>query len=1091
MRVKIDLTASLAAAEGEGGKRDGDALTAAAAADEMPGMPMENGVREAREGADVVKAVDSQMPNGAPASAVVNGVAPPDQTRIAIEGSDGMPPQSSLVNGNDLKMSEAPSTDGAMDVRSESPPYIKPVGSGQYKDLSELTARLVQETFNELAEVIHAMADMTLSPNNAHGPGYGQGNAATNGSSHAQIAIQKKSRLMDFVQLRRAQFIKLLVLAQWSRQTEDVSQAINLLQWLRTQAMMNEEACLELGRLKLSLGPAKLPNPDLATALEVLSTGKASWLPDLGYIPPQPLSAKEMLKTLRNINTLLSIRLNLHDELPPHFSSFTIDSGRATFHVPDEFEVDLSIADEDPASQLYFIDIRFLFTPFDPDVLKGRLRDEIEAKANDVLKRDGLGGCYDFLHELVLTHKINALRRQAEEMSRGKWAESIRLEMVRRTLVVQYWLNRPGGKSWIEIGIRSGGKKFGRGGSTQRTSAIAIWWRREGKEVKDAAIELQLARLSMDGILKHVIALHTNHILRSIRDRLLEKPLYANRTLLLVLRMSTVEPVHSSLQLQLTSSRTAKLVIESVGGRFALQPASLRFSQTEHVLNGLKDPAAEAYGHLSNLRCLVAKEEIETRARCVGWEQLRTLAPRQEDMKRVFPRETLQVSYFVRRGWSSRWIVAVSVGMGGEDWWIIELLVDGHDRRGLDTDHGSLPAAVGHAFGDHQRIPVGPGSSKPVDPTYDFLCRLGKVSAGMILQYVNVRALGQARVEHSLRAARPSPGSGKVAMPALFIRFSSLMAHGSRRRLQAWAREVLKVTFRGVASSSGVATVVTEARLIQPRLFNAVHERVDDDIAFQPDTGAFAFRIRTPVGEPIVNHLRERLVRIERLILFLRVVRRFQLPCERLSLGRVTFRYSTTPPLRATVGFAGETPMTLELEAGNPHLRIADFLARLLNAKGTDANGLEHVALLLGVTLPLFQALDEIEASAAAATPARNVLILPRAADWLQLRYEAPRAVFDIRLRQRRDEVKWFISEDGGAAGAASVAKPPALAEKLRALMGERREAGGGGNGEGWMGLRTGIVAGVRGVAEAVRRIDAVVREVSVAGPENAQPAAS
>ena len=354
----------------------------------------------------------------------------------------------------------------------------------------------------------------------------------------------------------------------------------------------------------------------------------------------------------------------------------------------------------------------------------------------------------------------------------------------------------------------------------------------------------------------------------------------------------------------------------------------------------------------------------------------------------------------------------------------------------------------------------------------------------MISLYVNARSLTHSNVQHALRA----PAAAAGHLPGLLIRFSSLLSHAGRRRTPAWAKELLKVSYGGINSSSGQATILVEARLVQPKLFEAVRNRVDDDVSFHPSSGAFAFRLHCQVGEPVVAQIRDRLMRIQRLIRFLHVVQRFKLPCESISLGRLIFRYSNEPSLRASIGFAGDAPMTLALDAGNPHLRLGDFLERLLNGEGEA--GLEQVTILLGLTLPLLRAIDELETTSAGAgeddkTTPTTLVILPRAADWLQLRYEHARAFFDIRLRQRRDEVKWFVSEDATALAAASArdrslaastnpvpppTRPPQLTPALRALMKER--------GEGWTGLRTGIVAGVDGVAEVVRRIDAVVRDV-------------
>lgn len=182
-----------------------------------------------------------------------------------------------------------PSGDVSRDVLSamagppnDAPPDIEHITVG-YQPLSKLVMRLSQETFNELREVIEAMADMSPSQtSNGHNHYKPMNNTAVvNGDDDSPLNIQKKMRLMNFVQDRRAQFIKVLVLAQWSRQSQDVSKVIDLKVWLDKQRFLYDEAGYWLGDLKRSLEPAKMPNPDLRTALAVLSTGKASWLPDV------------------------------------------------------------------------------------------------------------------------------------------------------------------------------------------------------------------------------------------------------------------------------------------------------------------------------------------------------------------------------------------------------------------------------------------------------------------------------------------------------------------------------------------------------------------------------------------------------------------------------------------------------------------------------------------------------------------------------------------------------------------------------------------------------------------------------------------
>lgn len=379
-----------------------------------------------------------------------------------------------------------------------------------------------------------------------------------------------------------------------------------------------------------------------------------------------------MLKVLHNMNVHLHIRLNLHETVPAQMKSFTIESGRVTFHVPTEFEVELSVADEDPKSQFFFIDFRFLFSPGGSIIPQGRLRDEFEGRINDILKREGLTGCFNFLHELVLTHKITTLRRQAYKMSRSRWAGSIRLEPVRRSLVVQYWVNRPGRKSWIEVGISSGRQETGRN-LEPSASRITIRWLRDGKEVHNAPIKMQLERLNMEDILRQVIALHSIHLLTSIRQNLLETRIYGERALHLKLSKSSTKPEKCKLLMQLTASSDVLVQLEPVTGNFALSPPSRLSYRAELELNHSRDPSRDALRSLLSFRCLKALDEIERQAMAVGWKPWKTLAPRQEDARRVFSKDTLRVAYLRRIGWDDDWIVGVSIGGKGEAWSIIEV----------------------------------------------------------------------------------------------------------------------------------------------------------------------------------------------------------------------------------------------------------------------------------------------------------------------------------------------------------------------------------------------------------------------------------
>jgi mediator of RNA polymerase II transcription subunit 14 len=388
------------------------------------------------------------------------------------------------------------------------------------------------------------------------------------------------------------------------------------------------------------------------------------------------------LKSLEKLNTLLSIRLNIHEyeKIPYQFKNYTIKSGRVTFTVAGEFEIDLTIADEDPESQFWFIDFRFLFSPTLTE-LAPRHHYHIESKVNAALLKDGLAGCYAYLHEMVLTHKISEFRRQAAELSRTTWIDGLKLEPLHRALCIQYWLDRygkDGPRSWIILGVHSGRRKDGYH-DPKATSRLFLRWFRDSKEVKDVDISFDTVNISAEQLLKTVIALHTNHILSSTYNELTSKPIFANREAGLSLSTSTEDPKESQLKLQLTEKQQITITIEPVMGRFIFSPASRMITSSEFKLNERsRDPAKDAHNFIENLRCVSIAEELVSLGTSVGWQRVGHPRLSNEDLKPVIPKDTLQLTWFRRPGWREDWLIAVSLGMSGENWYLIELYGSPH-----------------------------------------------------------------------------------------------------------------------------------------------------------------------------------------------------------------------------------------------------------------------------------------------------------------------------------------------------------------------------------------------------------------------------
>lgn len=327
----------------------------------------------------------------------------------------------------------------------------------------------------------------------------------------------------------------------------------------------------------------------------------------------------------------------------------------------DEFEVDLSVGDESPDSQLYVIDVRILFEPAIRPIPPAVFR-ELEVRGNQVLAQNGLEGIYDFLHDYFLTTKITILYRQASEMLAGRWTENLKIQQLRRTLVIQYWPHKLGEKSWMEVGVKRGIN----GGP----SRLGVRWMRDGTEIKDVEVPLDVATLSASTLIKTVIAMHTKHILETLQSKLCSSPLLAVPGVV-TLTTHPTESFECYLTIRLTPSRELKVLIEPVTGRYALQKQSERAAMIEFDLNSRSNSSPPDL--LLRFKYIAMQDEVEHRARSMGWEILKSLNIRPEELKRDFPPNSRYMLYMRRKGWRKDWILTFVQQDTGESWWATEM----------------------------------------------------------------------------------------------------------------------------------------------------------------------------------------------------------------------------------------------------------------------------------------------------------------------------------------------------------------------------------------------------------------------------------
>lgn len=996
-----------------------------------------------------------------------------------------------LINGTSTVNGAPPQSAGgavsapsghAPETYSELPPEIAHISEDMLHPLSTLLLRISQETYNELFETLHSMAEIPVGPQTngimTNGIGGGQDNTEAN--------RRKKLLLLKFAQDNRAKFIKLLVLTEWGKKaSKDVSQLIDLLQWAREQTAHIEFVDVQIERIKQYSSYAAERNPDIKTALEILSTGKVGSMNTLAdYIPPEPISAEQALKLLRYMNTSLSIRLNVHETLPRRLQNWRIGSGRATFVIENQLEFDVVSFTEDASQQWWFLDVRLLFSPAPAIVTNSRFYNSIKFQADNILGQEeskgGLTGLFDWFCNWVLTHKINILRSQAMKLVGSVWTGSLKVENVHRELVVSYWTNRPGKKNWIEIGVSVNKPKYGK--TSWRgppLPSLTVRWFRQGVEVKGVDFGFDWHKLSFERLIKRVIAYHVNDILRTTKENI-NSQISAHATL------SDSEPADSKLEVTLgTGSNSASLCLEPVTGNYIVQPASSWSARAEAAFNAGRPAERMAYV-MTDLLAQRLRESVQKYAMQLGWTPV-TRSLHLDVVKRATERNVLTYSMYSPRGWSAGWVLANMVDALGSSWWMLEVAV-----KGSTIDHA-----------EEIKMERPNGSILEVDR--NTLASLARVAVQAISFRVTTRQLEK---EKKVYVSRVAFDEGRtVTVPAHMTRgwalsMSSEDLLATAPGQEPWLKSHIAVTFHGLRREGGllwhIATGQMEGSAAEEmyRLMSASPE-TQKFFKFSAD-GKFRILLSTPFGKDILGELCARLRDVNRLRSFTTTLQKRKMRLVSSSLQRVEFQYGSNHD-NAAVKFSSGREVIVEVMHANPHHRILKFLSELanervptlargLNYKG-DINGLDRLCTTLIFTRPLVKALNELEAATTTNANLRNPAIFAHSLFEYRLTYENPVCTFDIRVKTKNDKVYWLLEDN-------FLKHPPDLRpspergathrrlETLQAALATLFSD----TGKGWWGTRKGFFVEIGSIGDALKQLNDTVLKHKMEGGYRAPP---
>lgn len=325
------------------------------------------------------------------------------------------------------------------------------------------------------------------------------------------------------------------------------------------------------------------------------------------------------------------------------------------------------------------MDLRFLFRPA-PHPIPAPILLHYKNVADERYREGGLQGVYDWLHACCMDMQTATLQDQASQMSKGRWSGNLWTRLLKRTLLLQYWPqkgnDRPGAEtkvpsSWIEVGPERP--------KGSNPSKLGIRWMRENVKVTDVQVPIDLAQLSTDTLMKTVIAMHTNYILANIQEKLASIT-DARTPDDIKLEAHPSDSSESYLEFQLTPSQKCRLLIEPITGRFALKPPSALTMQAETTMNSSPQTAHEL---LLRLRFAASQDEVAEAAKGMGWDVLRTLNIKRDDLKRHLLINMRYILHMRRKGWSKNWVVTFVQNEQQSSWWILEMYVFNETLRAL------------------------------------------------------------------------------------------------------------------------------------------------------------------------------------------------------------------------------------------------------------------------------------------------------------------------------------------------------------------------------------------------------------------------
>nr|XP_054771288.1 mediator of RNA polymerase II transcription subunit 14-like [Lytechinus pictus] len=297
-------------------------------------------------------------------------------------------------------------------------------GGGASISLGLLLEHLVQKTYHELtvlAELLPRKMDM-----------------------------EKKIEIVKFARSTRQSFIRLLALVKWAGSAAKVDKCAAISLFLDQQSFLFVDTADMLSRMaRENLVHARLPNFCLPHAVDVLTMRQYKRMPACikeRIVPPDPITSSEKETVLHRLDQIIQHRL-VTSELPPQLANLTIEDGRVKFRVPQEFEVTLTLMEDNKTIPWRLLNIEILVQ--DPDTGDGKaLVHPIQVMCIHQLVQSRLFGddkplvdMYNVLHTFCQSLQLEVLYSQVQRLISERWGEHVVIDKYTagECLIMSYW----------------------------------------------------------------------------------------------------------------------------------------------------------------------------------------------------------------------------------------------------------------------------------------------------------------------------------------------------------------------------------------------------------------------------------------------------------------------------------------------------------------------------------------------------------------------------------------------------------------------------------------------------------------------------